>query len=150
MSTAALSLNNDRVAPRKLLWAAPLAGLAAAAGNLAVFGLAKGLLALPLAMPAMGPNPAAPLGLAQVIIASILPALAAALLLALLGRFSRRPVRLFQIIAGVGLVLSLGAPLTLAADLATRLVLLSMHLVASLATTAVLSTFGTQPEPAVK
>ena len=144
MTAVAAAPRSGRVASRKLLWAGPLAGVAAAAGNLAVFGLASAALNLPLAMPAMGPTPAAPLNIAQVVISSFLPALVAAGLLALLARFTARPVRVFQIIAGVVLVLSLGAPLTLQADLSTRLVLLAMHVVAGLVITGVLSVFASE------
>src|SRR5687768_3736320 len=146
MTTAAVAPRSGRVASRKLLWAGPLAGVAAAAGNLAIFGLASAALSLPLVMPAMGPTPAAPLNIAQVIIASFVPALAAAGLLALLACFTARPVRVFQIIAGVGLVLSLGAPFSLPIELSTRLVLLSMHVVAGVVITAVLSVFAGQKE----
>jgi hypothetical protein len=140
MSAVSLSAQRraEQVSVRKLVWAAPLAGLLAALGNLAVYGLARAGLSLPLAMPAMGPTPAGPLLVAPVILASFVPALFAGGLLALLARLSARPVRTFQIIAGVALVLSLGAPLTLPVDTATRLVLLVMHLVAGLVIAGVL------------
>jgi hypothetical protein len=146
MSAVSLSAQRraEQVSVRKLLGAAPLAGLLAALGNLAVYGLARAGLSLPLAMPAMGPTPAGPLLVAPVVLASFVPALFAGGLLALLARFSARPVRAFQIIAGVALVLSLGAPLTLPVDTATRLVLLVMHLVAGLVIAGVLSTRATE------
>lgn len=143
MPTAGLSLRPDRVALRKLLWAAPLAGLASAAGNLAVFGVARLGLDLSLVMPPIGPFlPSAPLTALQVGLASFAPALVAAVLLAILSKLTARPVLAFQVIAGVFLVLSLVGPLRQPVDLATKLTLLSMHLVAGLAITAVLSTFS--------
>ena len=146
MSAVSLSAERraEKVSLRKLLWAAPLAGVAAAAGNLAVYGVARAAFGLPLEMPAMGPNPAGPLAVAPMIISSFAPALAAAMLLALLARFTTRPVRVFQVVAGAALVLSFGAPFGIPVDTATRLVLLSMHLVAGLVIAAVLSTFAAE------
>lgn len=142
MSAISLSAQRraDQVSLRKLLWAAPLAGVLAALGNLAVYGLARAALGLPLEMPAMGPTPAGSLSVAPVVLSSFVPALFAGGLLAVLARFAARPLRVFQIVAGAVLVLSLGAPLTLPVDLGTRLVLLVMHLVAGLVITGVLST----------
>jgi hypothetical protein len=146
MSAVSLSAERrtEKISVRKLLWAAPLAGVAAAAGNLAIYGLARAGFDLPLNMPAMGPNAAGPLAAAQVVISSFLPALVAAGLLALVARFTARPVRVFQIVAGVALVLSFGAPFSVPVDTGTRLVLLSMHLVAGLVITAVLSAYATE------
>lgn len=144
MSAVIQSAGRQRVTHRKLLWAAPLAGLAAAAGNLAVFGLARAGLGLPLDMPALGPSPAGPLGAVQVVFASFAPALAAGGFLWLLARFSAQPVRAFQIVAGVLLVLSLAGPLRQPVELATRLVLLVMHLVAGLVITGVLSVLAAE------
>jgi hypothetical protein len=144
MTAVARSAHPEGVSNRKLLWAAPVAGLAAAAGNLAVFGVARASLDLPLVMPAMGPSPAGPLAAAPVVVSSFVPALLAGLLLALLARFSTRPVRVFQVVAGAALVLSFGAPLTTPLDLSTRLVLLTMHLAAGLVITGVLSALATE------
>jgi hypothetical protein len=144
MSTVALSPRRERVSLRKLLWAAPLAGLAAAAANLALFGLARAGLGLPLVMPALPGSAGGPLATGQVLLASFVPALAAAALLALLARYTARPARAFEIAAGAALIVSFGGPLTLAADLATRLVLLTLHLAAGLTITGVLSTFATE------
>ena len=145
MPTAGLALSAEKVALRKLLWAAPLAGLASAAGNLAVFGVARAGLDLPLVMPAIGPFlPSAPLTALQVAVTSFAPALVAAALLAVLSKLSARPVLVFQIMAGLFLVASLIGPLRQPVDLATKLTLLSMHLVAGLVITAVLSTFSTE------
>jgi hypothetical protein len=142
LPTAGLALSTDQVALRKLPRAAALAGLAAAAGNLAVFGLARGLLNLPLVMPPVGPLPGGPLPAFQVIVASLGAVLGAALVLALLGRLTARPVLAFQVMAGAFLVASLIGPLRQPVDLATKLTLLSMHLVTGLVVTAVLSSLA--------
>src|SRR5688572_27610203 len=145
MPMAGIALRADKVSLRKLLWAAPLAGLASAVGNLAVFAVARAGLNLPLVMPAIGPFlPSAPLTALQVAVTSFAPALVAAVLLAVLSKLSARPVLAFQVIAGLFLVASLVGPLRQPVDLATKLTLLSMHLVAGLVITAVLSTFSTE------
>lgn len=143
MPNAGLSPRPERVVMRRLLWAAPLAGLAAAAGNLAVFAIARAALGLPLVRPPIGPfMPAAPLTALPVALTSFAPALVAAVLLAVLSKLTARPVLTFQIMAGVFLVASLIGPLRQPVDLATKLTLLSMHLVAGLVITAVLSVFS--------
>lgn len=85
---------------------------------------------------------AAPMQLpvAMVVITSAAGALAATLALALLRRWLGRRVALFPLIGGVGLILSLGAPLSLsAADCATRATLVLMHLLAGISIIGLLS-----------
>ena len=139
MPTAGLPLPHHRVSLRKLPRAALLAGLAAAAGNLALLGLARAVLGLPLNMPALGPLPAGPLAAPQVILASLGAALGATLMLAALTRLSPRPLFAFQLVAGAVLVASLIGPLRQPVDLATQLTLLCMHLLTGLVVTTLLS-----------
>lgn len=71
------------------------------------------------------------LPLAMVVITSAAGALAATVTFALLRRRFARRVALFPLIGGVVLILSLGAPLSLtAADGATRVTLVLMHMLA--------------------
>ncbi len=144
MPTAGLPLSTDKVALRKLPRAALLAGLAAAAGNLALLGLARAGLSLPLVMPALGPLPAGPLSALQVILASLGAALGATFVLAALTRVTPRPIAVFQLVAGAFLVASLIGPLRQPVDLATKLTLLSMHLMTGLVVTALLSTLAAE------
>jgi hypothetical protein len=131
------------VAFGKLLWVAPLGGLAATAANLIVYGLVTLGLGWPLVMPISGPtSPAVPLPMSMVVFASFVPALAAGILLAVLGKVARQPVRWFVVIAGAALLFSLGGPLSLPVDAATKLALVPMHLIAALAITGTLSKFG--------
>lgn len=67
-------------------------------------------------------------------------AIAAALLLIFLARFVAHPIRWFQIIALIVLVLSFAGPFSIPVDTATKLALSAMHLVAALAIVWVLST----------
>jgi hypothetical protein len=80
-----------------------------------------------------------------------LAALLAALVLALIGLLSRRPVRVFRLVATGVLVLSFVMPLTISgAPLAMILSLEAMHVVAWTAAVGLLTTLArrTQPEGA--
>lgn len=114
----------------RLLGAGAVGGSVAAIVNsvLLLIGKASGVRFMaPLGGPDM---PAQAIGLTQVILFSLVPGIVAALLLALLGRFSRRPYRWFLIIAVVFLLLSWIPDWTLAMDsVETRLLLSSMHLI---------------------
>ncbi len=69
---------------------------------------------------------------AMVVVATIVPALVAIGLLAAMNRFLLKPSRAFTVLAGLGAVLSMGGPATLAgADGATKAVLAVMHLIAA-------------------
>ena len=117
-----------------------LAASVAAAANLAVFGLAGNVFGVKFVIPMGGPgSPPAALGALQVAVASIVPAIAATLLLTGLKLVSQRPLLLFQRIALVLLVLSFAAPLTLPVAAATRLALATMHVGAGAAIVGVLS-----------
>jgi uncharacterized protein len=136
--TNSTNLNNS-VSVNRLLWAAPAAGAVAAVGNMAVWAVARGL-SVPLDIP-MGPQPDAltALGAGPIIAVSFIPALLAGVLLAVLGRFFTNPLRVFQILAGAGLLLSLIGPLVLPVAGATKVVLLTMHMVAAAGIVGVLS-----------
>jgi hypothetical protein len=65
----------------------------------------------------------------MVVLSTAVPAAVATLLLAVLNRFTARPVTIFRIIAALILLLSLVAPLTLPVPLGVRLTLVSMHII---------------------
>jgi len=116
----------------RLLIAGLIGGALAAAANtvLLLLGKAAGVAFL---VP-MGP-PDSPLQAIQpinVIMLCLVPAMIAALLLTLLGRFTRRPSSIFLGIAGVFLLVSLFPDWTVPMDsLATRALLSTMHLLAA-------------------
>ena len=64
-----------------------------------------------------------------IVLASLIPALAAAGFLAILGRFTARPFFFFQIVGWLFLVLSLVPPFTMPIDTATAIGLDVMHVV---------------------
>lgn len=141
---AAMSLSGtEQVASSRLWRAALIAAIGTAVANLLVFVVAKNVFGLGLAIPLGGAgSPIEPLPAFMVVIATAVPALAAAGLLALLARFTRRPILIFQIIAAVFVLLSLGGPLSLPVDTATKLVLSLMHLAAAAVITGVLTTWS--------
>jgi len=77
---------------------------------------------------------------AFVIGASFIPAIGAGVLLAILGRFTKNPVQIFQIIAVVFLLLSFASPLGLPVSITSKIALELMHLIAGVAITWALST----------
>lgn len=133
----------ERVAVNRLLWVAPLAGVAAAVANLLVFVLAQSIFAIPFVIPLGGPT-AAPeqLPVVAVILASFIPALAAGAFYALLARFAPRPTLFFLVIAAVVLVASFFGPLGLPVAAATQFALNLMHVVAGVVISAMLVTLG--------
>lgn len=97
-------MSTTSLASKKLLTVAPLAALAAAALNAVLFyvGKATGFMSDSVLLPRQNQ----PITIVPVIISSILPTLLAAGVLALLNRFTSSSLRIFNILAGVLLVLS--------------------------------------------
>jgi len=141
MSTLPNSQNRiESVATHKLWWVALVAGITAFIGNLIVFLVAQNLLGLTI-MVTQPPDNATlvPLSVGPLVGAGIVPAIGAAVLLAILGRFVKRPFRTFQIIAAVFLLLSFGGPLNLPIGGVEKAVLAVMHVVTAVSIVAVLS-----------
>jgi hypothetical protein len=127
-----------------LWWVALAAGAAALLGNLIIFFVGQNLLGLSLMIPqAPGSSTAlVPLTIGPIVGASIVPAIGAAVLLAVLGRFVKRPFRVFQIVAAVILLLSFGGPLNLPIGGAEKVVMVVMHVVTAAVIVGVLSVLG--------
>ncbi len=137
-------VSSGRAAYRRLLWVAPLAGTGAAVANAQIYLVVSAFGAMPLDVVVSGGGPVA---LGPVVFVSFLPALVGALLFALMGRFTRRPVRNFRVAAAVALVLSFVTPFALpGAPVAMILALLSMHVVAAVVITGVLTTLATRAQ----
>ena len=100
ISTARTSV--ERIALNRLWWLGPLAAGSAAGGTLLVRTIAVAFFGLPATLEALAP--------VRVAGASIAAVLAGALVFAALGRISQRPLRLFQRIAGVVLLLYSAVP----------------------------------------
>lgn len=125
-----------------LFRASPLAGVLSVLGNLAVY-YAASAAGVALRVPeAPGSSNLIPLELPPVVISSLMPAFAAAIVLALLGRLSRAPLRIFQAVAVVVLLLSFVPVLLLPVELGTKVVLSVMHLYSGLVIAGVLLRFG--------
>lgn len=131
----------EKIAVKRLVPASVTAAVAASAANLLVYFLVPALFNFSLAIPLMGPGTEIqPLPFFMVIIASVVPTLGAAILLAVLNRFTARPVTIFRVMAVVFLLLSFGAPFSLPVPLNVRLTLATMHVIAAGVITYVLTT----------
>lgn len=130
----------------RLLWAAPLAAFAAAVANTLIYFAASalGLISQSVLISTAGGE--SPLTVGMVAIASIAGAFGAAIVFAVIGIFSRRPVRLFRVVALVVLVLSFATPLTIpGAPVAMILSMEIMHVVAWAVIVSLLTTLASRP-----
>lgn len=137
-------LSSERVSLKKLLWVTPVAAIAAFLGVTIVFFIGRYMLGLTLILP-LAPQyeTLGPLTIDNLVQATVPPAIGAAILLAILNRFTSRPIRVFQWIAAIVLLVSFGGPLFLPPlETSTRIVLSIMHVVAAGAIVGVLSMLG--------
>lgn len=128
--------SSGQVATNKLWQAGGIAAVFAVVSNLIFWFITARLLQMELIVFAQGPgSPLMPVSPMMIILTSAVPAVAATILLAILGKAVARPFRVFQIIAGVFLLLSLGGPLSLPAEvpMSAKVVLSLMHIVAGAA-----------------
>lgn len=139
-------MENEQIVPISKLWRA---GLLAAAGasfaNLVFFWLTKILFGIQYIIPMGGPSgPLKPLPAMAIVIFNAVPAVGATILLALLGKYAARPIRLFWIISGVIFAFSFIFPITLPATIAasTKIGLSVMHIIAWPAIAVVLTMQG--------
>jgi len=129
-SQSTSSARTDRVAMLRILWAGPLAVAAATAATLAA--LAVAIAVLPPINPAF-------VELAPQSVAMVTAVLCACALpvYALVARFTRRPIRTFEIISAGALVLSWVPDLLLLSDptstVPTVIALMVLHVVAAVA-----------------
>jgi hypothetical protein len=123
-------IGSGRLAWSRLLWVAPLSALAAALANGLVYLVGSAVGAIPSDFVISGPG--TPLTMGMVVGTTVVPAFLAAVVFALLGRFTRRPVRNFVVVSAVLLVLSFVTPLTIpGAPVSMVLALELMHIVAA-------------------
>ena len=136
------SMRIQQVAQFRRLW--PI-GLVAAAGatvaNVVFFFVSKeiGIPYLVTMQGSLGPLPPV-----MVIVSSVIPAVAATVLFALLGKFLSRPIRVFTIISIIVLLISLAPPLTMPGEVAvsTKVSLVVMHIITAAVTVGVLTRLG--------
>ncbi len=122
----------------RLLRIGLVAGVAAAVVNLIIYFVGTTVFAVPFLITMQPGTAPIPLVVPAIIGMSILPGLLAALFLWGLARFVSRPIRWFQGISLVLLLLSL-LPLSMPLDAATRVGLVLMHLATGLLIIAALS-----------
>ncbi len=98
----------EKIAAKKLLWVAPLAGAIAAAINSVLFliGSAIGLMDASVLVPGMD----TPITIVPVIMSSIIPSLIAGLVLGVMNYFLNKPFKVFRIVALVLLILTFANP----------------------------------------
>jgi len=98
----------EKIAAKKLLWVAPLAGAIAAGINSILFliGSAIGLVDESVLVPGMN----TPITIAPVIMSSFIPSLIAGLVLGVMNYFLNKPFKVFRIVAWVLLILSFANP----------------------------------------
>jgi ABC-type sugar transport system permease subunit len=117
----------------------PLAALVSAVLSVVLFEIVTRILGMPVAFAQDANEPLQPLGIGSVLGASIVPAVVAALVLIGLGRFVRRPVLVFYVVAAVFLAVSMGGPFSVLSDAShTRWVLAAMHVLSGVSIAAIL------------
>lgn len=126
----------DLETARPNLWISGFLGwVLALAGSLVLYIIAT-LAGIPLEIPAFGAaaDGLQPLAATNLILPTLVPAIAATLYFALLRRFfAERAERIFQVTAILLLLLSLAAPLTLPVSLGNRVTLALMHIASATA-----------------
>lgn len=134
MATTTLGGNTERVDGKKIVRATLIGAVLAAVVNAVLWAIMRLVLALPMVIQMGGPaSPTQPLGIVPVVVATIIPAIGAGVLLALLGRFTRRPYTIFLILSAVFLLLSFLSPLSLPGDLPVKLAFEVLHIGAAAA-----------------
>jgi hypothetical protein len=115
---------------RRLLWAGPIATIAAVLVNLLYYALTKALgehYLMPLDGRSSNLNP---MPFLMPVIVTLVPGLLATILFGLLIRFSRSPTIVFLSVCAAALILSFGGPYYLpAASLQTKILLSGMNLI---------------------
>jgi hypothetical protein len=140
--TATASTSPERVSLKRLLWAGPLAILAALAANAVVRAIALAVLDIPADFE--------PLQTPAFVFLTVAGVLGAVITFAVIGRLARRPVRVFLIVAAVVLLLSFVPDIGLlaanapGATLPGVLVLMLMHVVAAVVAVGVLTRFAVE------
>lgn len=133
-------VQGEHVAFKRLLWATPLAAVAATVGNAVVYFIASALGAMPQDFVVQDSGP---ITVTPVVLSSLIGTAGAAVVFTIVALLSRRPIRTFRIVAAVVLVLSFATPLTIpGAPLSMILTLELMHVVAAVIITGMLTTLA--------
>ena len=117
---------------RRLLWAGPVATIAAVLANLLFYTVTRAfgeqyIMPLDGSISNLGPMP-----ILMPVVVTLVPGLLAAILFGLLIRFSRSPVIVFLSVCAAALLLSFGGPFYLpAATTQTKFLLSGMNVIAT-------------------
>lgn len=135
-STAPNPVASGRVPAGRLLRVGVLAAVLSASANALLLAIASSLVGAVV----IPPEEAITFG--QVVGASVAGAVGAAVIFAVIGRFTRRPIPIFWGVAAVGLLLSF-LPIALAGATGSSAVTLAlMHVVAAITNVGLLTTLG--------
>ena len=130
-------LEGEHITFKRLLWATPLAAIAAAVANAVVYLVASVLGAMPQDFVVQDSGP---ITLAPVVLSTLIGAAGAAMVFTAVALLSRRPIQTFRIVTAVVLVLSFATPLTIpGAPPSMILTLELMHVVAAVIITGMLT-----------
>ena len=141
--------SSDEISYRRLPVVALLTALATALANALVYFAASGLGTISQSVLLPSPMGFSPLTVSLVATTSVIGAIGASIVFAIIGLLARRPVRLFRIVAAVVLVLSLVPPATVpGVPVAMRLSLAVMHVVAWVVSVGLLTALARQAKPA--
>jgi hypothetical protein len=129
MQTTSTELTRQKpIDVNRLAPATAAAAVSATVVNLLVYFLVPSLFDFVLEVPLRGPGSALqPLPVVMVAMASVVPALVGGLLLAVLNRFTDRPIMIFRIVALVVLLISLAPLLALPVVAGVAITLAAMH-----------------------
>jgi hypothetical protein len=117
---------------RRLLWAGPIATLAAMLVDLLYYGVTKDLGERYLMPLKANGSLTSPLTAGMLVITILVPGLLATIFFGLLVRFARKPATVFLSVCVAALLLSIGGPFYLpAASLQTRILLGGMHVLSA-------------------
>lgn len=140
MATA--SVPQERIALGRLWWVTPLAIAAASIANLIVYAVATALFSGPSQFSYLSPQ--------SIVVSTTVYLIFAAIVFAVIGRFAKRPIRVFRIVSVVALLLSFAGPISAAftfpppdtPDTITVLTLLVMHVVGAIITVGLFTTLA--------
>src|SRR5262245_44367334 len=109
----------ERVAGGRIWWVGLLAIVVASIVNVLIFVVASAMGVAFVMPPEMG----GAVGVGMVVGSTAIGIISATVVYAIVGRFARRPIRLYRIIAAIALILSFANPFLVPTfDLTTRLV----------------------------
>jgi len=139
-ATSTDTARNRRVFWGRLVPAGALALVLAAAANAVLYLVTSSLGAMPQDVDANGQGP---ITLPMVVAMSAVGAVVGTLVYAVVGRFARRPVRVFRLVSALALVLSFVGPFTIPGAPAAMVgALLLMHTIAAVTVVGLLTTLA--------